>query len=336
MMRHLLFVLCFWLGLSGPCRAQRVVMHEQKSFPKTIPAGGYSGITWMGGDLFAVVSDISEKDGFFVFQIDIDDRGDVVSASNLRFNGCSFEGRDNEGIAWFPSGGTLFISGEKDNQVREYTLEGQRTGRSLRLPPVFSKATRAYGLEALTYNAATHRFWTTTESTLDGDGPKADAVNGVRNLLRLQSFDDNLNPCGQYVYQMDEAQAEYQPEVYAFGVSSLAALDDGRLLVLEREFAVPESKLGAMVYCKIYLVQPGQEKPVGADEKVKGLKPVEKKLITEWTTAMGLLDITLANYEGMCVGPKLSDGGQVILLISDSQKQYGGVLKDWFRTLVLY
>lgn len=29
------------------------------------------------------------------------------------------------------------------------------------------------------------------------------------------------------------------------------------------------------------------------------------------------------------------DGSQVIVLCADSQDQYGGVLRDWFRTVVI-
>ena len=67
-----------------------------------------------------------------------------------------------------------------------------------------------------------------------------------------------------------------------------------------------------------------------------GAVAVAKKLLTEWTTAIGLLDYSIANYEGMCLGPKLADGGQVIVFVADSQNQYGGILKDWIRTLVVY
>ncbi len=336
MMRSIELIIGFLLCCCIPSGAQRVVVHEQKAFPDSIPAGGYSGVAWLGENRYAVVSDITKNDGFFVFHINIDSKGRVVSASNQGFRRNGGQGRDSEGIAWFPSKGTLLISGEKDNRVREYDLDGKLTGRKLRMPQVFSKATRAYGLEALTYHAGTHRFWTTTESTLEGDGPKANATNGVRNLLRLQSFDDNFLPSEQYLYAMDVAEAELQPQHYAFGVSALAALDDGRLLVLEREFSVPESKIGATVCCKVYLVDTRKEHPVNREGSVKGKKPVAKKLLTEWTTAIGLLDYSIANYEGMCLGPKLADGGQVIVLVADSQNQYGGILKDWIRTLVVY
>ena len=36
----------------------------------------------------------------------------------------------------------------------------------------------------------------------------------------------------------------------------------------------------------------------------------------------------------MCRGPKLHNGTQVLVLCADSQNQYRGILRDWFRTIV--
>ena len=55
----------------------------------------------------------------------------------------------------------------------------------------------------------------------------------------------------------------------------------------------------------------------------------------EWKTGLSLSKRSFANYEGMCLGPKLEDGSQVVILLSDSQDQYAGVLKDWFKTIVI-
>ena len=315
--------------------AQTVVVYEQVSFPERIPAGGYSGITWLGDDQYAVVSDKERQDGFFRFTISLDEKGNIKDVVRNSFFGNDNRGRDNEGIAFFPSQNSLFISGETDNQVREYTLNGKATGRKLALPSVFSKATSAYGLEALTYNAKTHRFWTTTESTLSCDGKEASLRNRIGNKLRLQSFNDNLRPCGQYLYVMDAPSAKSGAKTYALGVSALTALDDGRLLVLEREAHIPDVKIGAFVRCSIYSVMPTDEMAI-KDKKIKKAKALEKTLVAQWTTSVGLLSYDFANYEGMCLGPRLQDGGQVIVLISDSQYQYGGILQDWFRTIVVY
>ena len=328
-------ILMFIVGcLSLPVMAQQVEEHEQVAFPDSIPAGGYSGITWLGDDRYAVVSD-NGKDGFFLFRISIDSVGAVRSATCTGFVGSTMPNHDNEDIAWFAPDSTLFISSERDTQIREFSLQGIPTGRTLPLPDVFQGTSPAYSLEALTYNAATHRFWTTSESTLEGDGLRADPDNGARNRLRIQSFDDSLRAGAQYLYEMDEPMAQVMPERFAMGVSALVAPDDGSLLVLEREFAVPESKIGAFVSCRLYQVWPDQEKSFLPTDSISGQTPMKKTLLTEWMTAIGLLEVSIANYEGMCLGPKLPDGRQVLVLISDSQNQYEGVLKDWIKTLVI-
>ena len=329
-------LLAFLLALPSFLSAQEAVLHEQVSFPDAIPAGGYSGITWLGDDRYAVVSDISEHDGFFVFSIQLDSLGRIASVANRGFRGNDDRGHDNEGVAWCQPRNSVFVSGETDNQVRELTLDGIPTGKSLPMPKVVAQgASRKYGLEALTYNAQTHRFWTVSESTLKGDGEQATPENGAKNKLRLITFDDNLTLKGQYFYEMDAPEAELASSQYAMGVSALAALDNGQLLVLEREFFVAPSKIGSTVQCRIYRVTPTAGDILPASASLQGRKPLEKQLVAEWDSAIGLLSFSLANYEGMCLGPKLQDGRQVLVLISDSQNQYAGVLSDWFRTIVI-
>ena len=337
-MRFTFVQIILWTSLLALPVGAQVVEHEQHAFPEDIPAGGYSGITWLGDNRYAVVSDNTEREGFFLFNIQLNSKGDIVSAKNLGFKGNKGQGRDNEDVAWCKKTKSLFVTRESDNQVVELSMEGKLTGRKLAIPKVFSGTTKTYGIEALTYNAATHRFWITSESTLKGDGQRATASNGVKNALRLQSFNDNLKSVAHYWYLMDEPEsdARQQPQRYVMGVSALTALDDGRLLVLEREFFVPEAKLGAFVNCKIYEVKPQQNRKSSPTRPKNKDGFLQKKLVAEWMTAIGLLDFSIANYEGMCLGPKLSDGGQVIVLISDSQNQYAGILSDWLKTIVIY
>ena len=73
-------------------------------------------------------------------------------------------------------------------------------------------------------------------------------------------------------------------------------------------------------------------------QRVRAFVPnanVSKRLIHEWKTDISLFHQDFANYEGMCLGPKLKDGSQVFLLVADSQHRYMGVLSDWFKTLVV-
>ena len=49
---------------------------------------------------------------------------------------------------------------------------------------------------------------------------------------------------------------------------------------------------------------------------------LQKRVLTDWKTGLSLSKRSFANYEGMCLGPKLEDGSQIVILLSDSQDQY--------------
>src|SRR5574344_447756 len=311
---------------------------SQQSFPRTVKAGNYSGITSISGNVYAVVDDKSPNDGYYLFDIDIDSvSGIIKSVVQKDFRGNSNSTRDSEGIVYVPGSNSLFVSGEADMKILEYNLDGTLTGRSLVLPDVFKHPSGNYGFESLAYNRNTHLFWTTTESTLPADGIQATSTNGVQNMLRLQSFGEDLKPLKQYAYLMDAPTASSSASNYAMGVSEMTALDDGRLIVLEREFFVPPSKLGAFVNCKLYVVSPSEGKTINETDTLSlASSPfLPKTLLYEFKTTFSLFNHGIANYEGLCLVPKLTDGMQTLLMVSDSQNQYYGVLKDWFKVLLI-
>lgn len=362
-----LFPLALSLFLASSLSAQRVEDLGQTALSKwNIGAANYSGITALGGGRYAIVSDKEPADGFFVFRISQDTiTGEVTTVQLEGFKGNATPTvdkngnsvRDCEGIAYFPAGtttatdttnkkgtGSIFISGEGDQAILEYDLKGQPTGRRLNVPAIFSlqNIVPNYGFESLTYNATTHRFWTTTESTLPRDGYAASASHpSAQNLLRLVCFDDNLQPVAQYPYRMDYGRAEKFGRTYAYGVSELTALDDGTLLVLEREVNVPKNYYGSEVVCKLFLVKPSEGWQIDSSTELSSLDPnrfLNKQLLTTFTTSLTLFRQNFANYEGMCLGIRLLDGRQTLLLINDSQGGYGRGpvhLKDYLRVLIL-
>ena len=93
---------------------------KPQRFHKVLPPGNYSGIAALGDGRFAVVSDKSETDGFFVLRIGIDSlRGRITTLENEGFRSSGLPNRDMEGICYRPSTNTVFISGERDNEVFE-------------------------------------------------------------------------------------------------------------------------------------------------------------------------------------------------------------------------
>ena len=307
--------------------AQEVTLLKQKAFPKTVSAGNYSGITWLGASRYAIANDKSPTAGFYLMTIETDSiTGELLTVREDTFLTSGLPNRDEEGICYMPESQTVFVSGEADQEIIEYNLQGQLTGRKLNIPEIFKTAYKNGGFEALTYQPKTHRFWTTSEFTLKADGEKPTIERKIKNRLRLQSFGDDLQPKEQYWYESDSTIIKKQKGRSIVGVSGLAALDDGRIVVLEREMYFPKKQIGSFAHVKLYVVNPTLHKPG---------EILSKTLLTEFRTKVNLTRRSFANYEGICVGPKLADGRQLLILVCDSQNQYRGVLKDWFKTVIL-
>lgn len=213
-----------------------------------------------------------------------------------------------------------------------------------------------YNFESLAFDSVHQYLWTIPESTLRKDGQPATPQNGLANRLRLMRLDwgkmkedsnkeeysEQVNSKKDsrymmtYAYQMDQPSTHKKADIYVMGVSELCVLPDGQLLVLEREAFIPKIKIGAFCKCKLYLINPLNSEEFSMKEKFSSDTPfLKKRLLTEWKTGLSLSKRSFANYEGMCLGPMLEDGSQVVILLSDSQDQYAGVLKDWFKTIVI-
>lgn len=213
-----------------------------------------------------------------------------------------------------------------------------------------------YNFESLAFDSVHQYLWTIPESTLRKDGQPATPQNGLANRLRLmrlnwgkmkedsnkEEYSEQVNSKKDsrymmtYAYQMDQPSTHKKADIYVMGVSELCVLPDGQLLVLEREAFIPKIKIGAFCKCKLYLINPLNSEEISMKEKFSSDTPfLKKRLLTEWKTGLSLSKRSFANYEGMCLGPKLEDGSQVVILLSDSQDQYAGVLKDWFKTIVI-
>ena len=279
-----------------------IFAQQQQHFKKVLPAGNYSGICAIGEGRYAIVDDKAETDGFRVVSIEMDSvKRRISSLVDLGYRSSGLPNRDMEGICFRPSTQTVFISGEADNEVYEYSLDGQRTGRQFDMPDDIRRAQRNAGLESLTYDARNHLFYTTTERPLKGD-----------SLVHILAFGDDLKLKRQYLYQPDAPMSSK----HIYGISELCALEDGRLLVMERQIRVPKLKIGASTQIRIYEVTPANN------------DRLTKKLVTEFRTRLSITSRKFANFEGLCqVAP------HCLLLLADSQNQYKGVLRDWFMCL---
>jgi hypothetical protein len=331
----------------------KVTMLPQISLSRfDVPVGNYSAITWLGGDQYALVSDKEPTDGFYPLSMGLDPNdGTVLYAHRSFMHGnpspdITSDGntvRDCEGMVYHPATQSYFISGEGDQQILEYDKDGRLTGRKLAVPEEFAigKIATNYGFEALAYDANLGRFYTTTESTMPADGLQASPANRVRNRLRIQTFNEQLQPAEQYAYYTDVPTVTSEVNIFAFGVVAMTALPDSSLLVMEREAYSPVNYIGSMANIKIYRVVPSTGHPISSSTVLADLPEedyLQKELIASFSTSLKIFSFNFANYEGMCLGPKLNDGRQTLILVSDSQGGFGNKifhLRDYLRVLIL-
>lgn len=347
--------------------------NPQRAFPKTVAAGNYSGIAHMHDDIYAVVSDKSDSALYFNFRILVNPKtGELEQVENLGFTERT-DGTLNDGKFWQGqekgfdheaivkvSDSTLVIASEGYCRLKEYPVlptsaNAPKISYQQNLWPS-SDFYPNYNFESLAFDSVRQYLWTIPESTLRKDGQPATPQNGLANRLRLMRYDwgkmketrnkeeyseqvsskKNSRYMTTYAYQMDQPSTHKKADIYVMGVSELCALPDGQLLVLEREAFIPKIKIGAFCKCKLYLINPLNSEEFALKEKFSSDTPfLKKRLLAEWKTGLSLSKRSFANYEGMCLGPKLEDGSQVVILLSDSQDQYAGVLKDWFKTIVI-
>ena len=319
-------IACRWTGTVLPPDAPGIDLTATplQSTVLDIKSGEYSGITHISGNRYAVVDDNLKGGGIVFFSIPLDSYGNVGMVRMQVADGttqAAGKARDCEGIAFVPADGTLYVSSE-NQEIRGYDLAGKDNGKALRIPKdLGSKNIQSNrGFEALTYNDATGLLWTTTESPLKSD-------TFLPRILRLQSFTTDGEPGERFLYQTDKPlKTSKGTSAYVHGVPALAALDDGRLLVLEREVYVPNGSFwdklsDSFTKTDIYLVDPVHD--------TAGI--LRKSLLCSFRT--GALD--LANFEGMCLGPSLPDGQRTLVLIADSQGGSGGLTNEYVKVILL-
>ena len=342
----LMLGLCCAASASADGKWHVVRSLPQVNFRHAIPPGNYSGIARLHDDVYTMVSDKSDSALFFNVRLYISKQtGELINAEYLGESGkADAAGLDNEAIARVTDS-TVVVASEGKYRLKEFLVDGSRVaGDAPAADHLWEWSMPAadfygnYAFESAAYDSLRNCLWTINESCLRRDGKPASTSNISGNVLRLMSFDwaSRSTSPKAYLYKMDIPTTMKTAQTYAFGVSELCVLPDGKLLVLEREAFVPKMKIGAFCNCKLYVVDPDREKPYALDKPVEPGAPfVEKRLLTSWRTTMSIFSQSWANYEGMCLGPQLDNGDQVIILVSDSQDGYAGMLRDWFKTIVV-
>ena len=241
---------------------------------------------------------------------------------------------DTEGVAYDPASGNVWIAEEEGKTIKEYNPQAGTEIQSLTIPAVLKRINGNFGFESLTISGDGLTLWTCNEESLTVDGSRSSYSDGT--LVRLVKYTratvrDKFQLAAMYPYKTDKWKYPYDYSSKArCGVADLCALPNGSLLVLERELNF-NSTSGWDIYFdgssaswlgwKLYLVvNPASAMDVKEYDTLKGLavQPVAK---TKLSDAGNGVRIT-GNFEGICLGPSISNDKVSLLLISDAGDSY--------------
>ena len=290
---------------------------------------GMSGLTHVGGDMYYAVRD---KGRFLhLLMIRLDGTSGAIT-SCVYGTAVELTGKprsDFECVAWDDANRWVWAGDEYDGSICAFQPTTGEKVKTLAVPPVYDAFRYNMSFESLSIRANGLEMWTCNEDALcradavnrEGppvdDGPLATRAHGSE--VRIQKFaratpQADWRPAGQWAYRTDPIGGKDFLGKARNGVAEMCCLDDGTVLVLEREMSI---KSGGMMplpsfRCRIYQVDFAGATDVSAVMSLNGAtyRPVAKKMVFDRDTG-------LAMYEGLCLGPQLADGSRSLLMISD-------------------
>jgi len=299
--------------------------------------GGLSGITYDAEKqvYYAISDDRSSKAPARFYTLKINWQSGKLEKEQITFigvttlldeNGKGFPelSLDPEGIAF--TGNSVFVSseGDVDRQInpfiKEFSLDGKLL-KTLAIPELFlpdDKGTKGIrnnlAFESLTLTPDRKYLFTATENAIvqDGSVPSLETGSPCR-ILRYDAV--NGNPEASFLYFTEPLPAGANPvgKLTSNGLVDLLAIDDNRLLSLERAFSLETG-----VTVKLFEISLEKSDRIEALEslqsRISEVSPAQKRLLLDLET----LKIPLDNIEGLTFGPALADASRGLILVSDN------------------
>ncbi|MCY1274707.1 Esterase-like activity of phytase [compost metagenome] len=313
------------------------------------PVGGLSGIDFDArrGDWIAISDDRSELaparayrlamafsatalDSLEVTRLQMLRQADSSPYPNRRQGG---EVPDFEAIRVDPRDDSLWYTSEGDRalgqspSLRQANTEGNLL-RVLPLPEMFSThPQREQGVrdnqsfEGLSFSADGDSLWLAMEGPLYQDSAPSTIERGA--LLRFTQLDRQGRPLRQVAYPLEPLPAGERSPHDQNGVAEILALDDERLLVLERTILLDPRTRKANSLARLFVVELKSASDIQDLPTLEGqdFRPLHKRQLLD------IADLGLAHQdmlEGMAWGPPLPDGRRSLLLVSDDNfDQFG-------------
>lgn len=303
--------------------------------------GGLSGLYYGDSErlLYAVTDDPKRfPPRLYTFEVQLSERELMVAPRSVvllheQTPSSLLEEVDCEALASDGTGGFLIATeGNDDRPAQRETrilqvaknglVSGQRVTIPTELVPEAAEAsTRGArsnrGFEGIAVSPSGRWLYAIPEESLRQDGPEASLEQGADVRLLRWDLHGAAAPA-QFFYRTEALTPKPPPGVVARGnngVADLVALDERRLLALERGYVTPEGSTGINTI-RVFELTVDPE-PAPGDAK---LPRVHKRLVLDLNDVIPRLEPgfqSLDNMEGMTLGPRLPSGARSLLLVSD-------------------
>ncbi|WP_417886556.1 esterase-like activity of phytase family protein [Zunongwangia sp.] len=309
------------------------IINADKSIDGT-KIGGLSGIDYKDGYYYFIV-DVPNKARFYKASIPIkNNKIDTILFDKTIFINKKDSFFDNhvldpESIRITEDGKDFIISSEgsvtnaRDPSV--FIVDSQGNYKSSYQIPDYFKASgsqkpRHNGVfEGITNALTGNGIWVSTELPLVKDGPKP-KLFPTKSYSRITYFDNKTKKATkQFAYKLDGISKIPWLYFAINGITEILEYKKDHFLLLERAFSAGHGSHSNTV--RIFEVNVENATNTLDAESLKKIdfKPAKKKLLFDFKNVKDqLTDGIVDNIEGICFGPKLTNGNQSVLVISDN------------------
>ena len=295
--------------------------------------GGLSGIDYQNGKYY-LVSDQSSNPRIYIANIYIsENRIQDLNIEQLitvkKPNEFKEKIFDLESIRYDSQADRFTVTSEglindgKDPGIYEISILGE-TSRSYNIPEYFKASKdqkpRNNGVfEGLTKSIDDKGYWVTMESPLEKDGPKPKIFPSKAHIRITKFNEESGEAVKQFAYKLDGI-AKLPINYFAVnGATEILEYAPDKFLILERSYSAGYGSHGNTV--KIFEIDASEATNTLGLDQLKGqdYEIAEKKLLFNFKSVKNQLTKEIIdNIEGMCLGPKLENGKQSLILVSDN------------------
>lgn len=324
---------CFWAVTSTASAtvSPQLTSGNEYSRSTALPRS-MSGLTYAGGNTYYTIAESSGASGnveswcLHKLSITLDDAGTRITGAKLEGSVAVEACRDLEAVAFDPVSGNVWCTDETAKTIGEYDPATGKRIRFLSFPDFLKDSYGGYWFEGLTISGDGLTMWAANEEALKCDDTRSSYQKGT--TVRLVKFTratakDDWQCVAMHPYTVDKWHNQYSyGSAGRRGISDLVALPDGSLLVMERELSSSAAGTGTWagfcvtLYLSIYRVTP---EAMSAAPNVKDVPSLLNRTVSAVSkTSLWSDGVTWNNYEGFCLGPRISASQCAVLAVTDA------------------